>query len=151
MSSSRDPDDRGVRGMLERRRPLLAILIVLCLVFVASYTTRLGTLRRLQVEQAKLEERLEAAEIQARVLDDEQERKTSDAYVEQVAVEELGMTRDGDTVVTLLNAPEAGDAVAAGDAAPAVTEPEIAAGAATTPAAPPVWRQWVELFTAQGD
>ncbi|MEZ4559264.1 MAG: septum formation initiator family protein [Caldilineaceae bacterium] len=151
MSSSRDPDDRGVRGMLERRRPLLAILIVLCLVFVASYTTRLGTLRRLQVEQAKLEERLEAAEIQARVLDDEQERKTSDAYVEQVAVEELGMTRDGDTVVTLLNAPEAGDGVAAGDTAPAVTEPEVAAGAATTPAAPPVWRQWVELFTVQGD
>ena len=149
MSSSRDPDDHSVRGMLERRRPLLAILIVLCLIFVASYTTRLGTLRRLQVEQAKLEERLGAAEIQARVLEDEQERKTSDAYVEQVAVEELGMTRDGDTVVTLLNAPEAAGATVAGDSSAA--EPEVDAGTAATSKAQPVWRQWIDLFAAQGD
>ena len=149
MSSSRDPDDHSVRGMLERRRPLLAILIVLCLIFVASYTTRLGMLRRLQVEQAKLEERLGAAEIQARVLEDEQERKTSDAYVEQVAVEELGMTRDGDTVVTLLNAPEASGATVAGDSSAA--EPEVDAGAAATSKAQPVWRQWIDLFAAQGD
>lgn len=145
MSTPRDPDDRSFRAVLERRRPLLVVLIILCLLFVASYTTRVGTLRRLEAEQAKLEAQLHEAQVESQVLDEDLAYKTSDAFVEKSAVEEMGMVREDETVVTVLDAP-------------ATPAPEEEASALPTPAAPledetagtAVWRQWLELLTGRG-
>ena len=132
------PDD--LRDALAQRRPLIFILIALCILFMAGYTARLAELRTKENNLLQTEQRLEDAQIKRRALLQELTDVRSRAHVEEVAVEQLDMALPDDQVVFLLDPPEV-DAEAASDPAA-----EAARRSPRLPGGEPVWRQWVELF-----
>ena len=126
----------------DRRRPLIFLLIVLCLLFLASYTTRLGYLRGQQRLLAQAEQQAIDAQIHTQVLESELAYVQSDAYVAEQAIEKLGMALEDETVIKLVDGPgtaaEAAASALAPDDADVVTAPRAAGQ--------PIWQQWVDLF-----
>jgi cell division protein FtsB len=123
---------------VDRRRPLVFLLIVFCLLFLASYTTRLGYLRGQQRLLAQAEQQVIDAQIHTQVLESELDYVQSDAYVAEQAIEELGMALEDETVIKLVDGPETAPSSAA--------TPDRATVALQSAAGRPVWQQWVDLF-----
>jgi cell division protein FtsL len=116
------------------RQALLFVLIVLCLLFVVGYASRLTEQTRLQVAIARQEARIVQAQQKQARLQAELTHVQSDAYVEQVAREQLGMVQPGDQLVIRVAPPP--------EAVQPAPEPSVTAMSPM----PPPWQQWLELF-----
>jgi hypothetical protein len=123
------------------RRPILLLFLLLCVLFLISYTGRLGQLVGLRAEvAAKRAELADARDRQAALLD-EQRYSQTEQFTDDVVRGQFGMSQPGDELIVPLDeAPVAQIAPAQGmeDAAPARAGPA------------PVWRQWWELFDQDG-
>jgi len=121
-----------------RRQWILFVLIVLCALFVVGYAGRLAERTRFEQEILAGQARGAAAEERQAQLRAELEYTQSDAYVRQVAREELGLVLPGDALIIRVEATPVPTA-----AAPTVLAGAPAAADITTE---PVWQQWLELF-----
>ena len=134
-----------------QRRPLLFLMFALALVFVASYTSRLAEYRRLQTEKSSLHVQIVDAEARGRELIDDLDHVKSNEYVEEVAITELGMANDNVTVLTIIDEPIS----AAGLDSPAEVvvggEETEERGSTQVDRNAPGWRQWLSIFSSEGE
>lgn len=79
-----------------------ATIISLVIFFAVSYAGRQIERAQVQTEAALWAQRIEDARVQQAELADQLAHVKSDAYVDQVAREQLGMTQPGDSVVILV-------------------------------------------------
>ncbi|MCX6043885.1 MAG: septum formation initiator family protein [Chloroflexi bacterium] len=117
-------------------RLALVILIVLCLIFIVSYTARLAKRAQLGVESHQWEERIEQATQKRLVLEAERQYVDSDAYVQKEARDELGMAKAGDSIVIVIPSTPT----------PLIPSPEPQTETTTKVAGQANWQQWFELF-----
>ena len=130
--------DAGAPAIRRNLRPLLVVLILLCMLFVAGYIDRIRQREALEAEQVRWEERTAEAELRGLQLAKELAEIDSPAYLEKRARDDMGLTLPGEDVIVVLENRNA------------ATEAEAAA-AASPPAANelrtfPIWRQWADLF-----
>jgi cell division protein FtsB/cell division protein DivIC len=130
-----------------RSRVLLAILILSCLVFMVSYAGRLVEKWRVERDIALWQQRVDEAHQTQAALAEESQRVQSQDYVDEAARNELGLSKEGDAVVVIVEAtPTAAPAPVVEPAAATVAE---LASDARSPAAAeqsPAWQQWWALF-----
>jgi len=126
------------------RRPLILVLLVLSLLFVVSYTGRLGTLARTQGKIALKEQQIKDARQRQAALLDEQRYVEGAGYLDDVARGEMGMgQRSEDAVVVVKESgPEESLTGETQASAPAVNDDAQIVVA-------PIWRQWLALFVQQ--
>jgi len=141
-----------------QRKPLLFVLLVLVLLFVITYASRLTEYRQLLSQDASMQGQIDDAEARGRQLVKDLEYVKSRAYTEKMAITELGMGQKDDQVLTVIDAPalvevEQGQGAAidaaagtAGDAAVV-----LAQDGSATDAQSPVWRQWLSVFRPQSE
>ena len=130
-------------GTPEKRNPRLLIfmLIGLCILFVISYASRRIENSRVQAEVIAMDSDIAQSQRNQAELEAQLEFVESDAYVDQVARNELGLAKPGDSVIIVLPAIENPSAE---------QDVEDANSLATAPQAStdlPNWRQWLQLFT----
>ena len=134
-------------------RLALFVLIALCVLFVVGYANRLMTLSQLDEATHEMEAQIQAdndknLELQARLA-----YVKSPDYLDKIAREDLGMAKEGDTVVVVL----------AATPVPTFALPTVTPQANVVAPAPlgawqgeagadsdgkPLWQQWFELFAA---
>jgi hypothetical protein len=137
-----------------RRRPLLFVLLVLVLLFVITYAGRLNEYRRLLNQEISMQDQVDDAEARGRQLVKELDYVKSREYTEKVAITELGLAREGDQVLTVIDAQAAVEVEQALDAAADTVVDAagvIAQDLPATDAEPSVWRQWLSVFRSQGE
>ena len=100
-----------------RRRPLFIILLVLVLLFVITYASRLNEYRRLLGQEISMSDQIADAEARERQLAHDLDYVKSQEYTEKVAIEEMGLGRDHDQVLTIVDAQTPAKATQAQDAA----------------------------------
>lgn len=127
-----------------RSRVLLAILILSCLVFMVSYAGRLVEKWRVQRDIALWQQRLDEAQQAQAALVQESRRVLSQDYVDEAARNELGLSKEGDEVIVIVEATPT--ALPAPLASPAAVEMGAEAQSPIWPEQPPAWQQWWELF-----
>ena len=139
-----------------QRKPLLFVLLVLVLLFVITYASRLNEYRLLLSQDASMQGQVDDAEARGRQLVKELEYVKSRAYTEKMAITELGMGQKDDQVLTVIDAQapveveQGQDAVTdaatgtADDAAVVFTQDDPA-----TDGQSPVWQQWLSVFRSQ--
>ena len=141
-SHSRISDRSGTSD----RRPLYFLLIAICLLFVASYASRLARLQGVRNEIESTAQKIADATDRRARLEADLAYVSSNEYVEKVARDELDMALQGEQVITPVDVAGIEPAEAAesevgaveADTAPVVVEEEI-------------WRQWVGLFAVRGE
>ena len=141
-SHSRISDRSGASD----RRPLYFLLIAICLLFVASYASRLARLQGVRNEIESTAQKIADATDRRARLETDLAYVSSNEYVEKVARDELDMALQGEQVITPVDVAGIEPAEAAesevgaveADTAPVVVEEEI-------------WRQWVGLFAVRGE
>lgn len=136
-------------GSSKTRRPIfsrlgLLLLIVLCVVFVSSYTNRLARKAEIEKQIAEWELRIAEAELHQQELQAELDYVNSPAYIEDVARNHLDMAREGDTVIV----------VVPGTPTPEFQEdtgePDVENAESSGLAADePTWRQWFDLLLGE--
>ena len=110
-------------------RLLWTLVLSLFLLFVVSYAGRLAAKTYLEGALARQVVALEAAKQHQQVLQQQLAYVQSDAYIEEVARNELGMVQPGDELLVVVEAPSH-----------SVTEGEVAP---TTVLEPPFWQEWL--------
>jgi cell division protein FtsB len=149
MSYHRPPSQQpDLQDFRLSRRFLFLILIVLCVLFVVSYAGRLTERTRLYQEIRAMEARIELEEARTLVLAANLDYVDSEDYVDRVAREELGMGREGDRVMIIVDAPTPipADVASALLAEPASDRPIEAMSELVRYGDPPIWKQWLALF-----
>ena len=113
-------------------RPMLVVLIMLCLIFVISYAARLGERQRMEDEIIAQETAIANAIVRQAQLKAELERVSSPAYVDEVARTVFQLGKEGETTFKgVLLSNSSPDPVLN-------TQPQLYRD--------PVWRQWLELI-----
>jgi hypothetical protein len=126
------------------RRPLILMLLILSLLFVASYTGRLGSLAGIRGEIAQKEQQIADARQRQAALLDEQRYVDSKGYLDDVARGEMGMgQRDEAAVVVVKEHGLESNSVGTENST------TLAAGDETEVATIPIWQQWLTLFAQQ--
>jgi cell division protein FtsB len=141
-----DKDGSSVFGT---RRPLfsrigLLLLIALCVLFVSSYTSRLVRKAHVEQEITEWEQSIAAAEQRQLELEAELDYVNSSAYIEERAREELGMGREGDTVIIVVASTEVPEMPVA---MYETTVDKTSSGSASP--AEPTWRQWMMILVGE--
>lgn len=111
-------------------RILWTIAIALFLVFFLSYAGRLAARAALEAKIEQQMASLAAAKAHQQELQQELTYVRSDAYVEEVARNELGMVQPGDQLLIVVDAPS--------------TLAEEQALNAQAAQEPPFWQQWLD-------
>jgi cell division protein FtsB len=111
-------------------RILVALVLSFCLIFAITYTNRLARKSHLEVEIAQWEAKIEQSAEHRHALEAELAYVQSDAYIEQLAHDELGLAKEGEVIAVVIPATQQ----LAAPTAPAVST--------TSPM--PFWRQWLE-------
>ena len=111
-------------------RLLIAIVLSFCLIFAITYTNRLARKTRLEAEIAQWETKIAQSVEHRHALEAELAYVQSDAYVEQLAHDELGLVKEGEVIAVVVPADQQ-------PTAPIITT-------AQTPPATPFWRQWLD-------
>lgn len=150
MSTTPSPD--RTNSPSPNRRVIILVLLIFCLLFVASYTTRLVRRAQLSAEVQAIEARIAQAKDQQAVLQSELGALNSPERLEEIFRNELDMAKPDDEVIVVLEdgsslagSPDETGETAAGNAG-ALTE-ATAEGNLTIQPERPVWQQWVDLFT----
>jgi cell division protein FtsB len=131
--------------MYATRRPnlLLILLIVLCGLFVYSYTARLGEKSVIDAEIAAMQARIDQAKMQQQELLAERAALRDPAYLDTVARTVLDHAKPGDKVLTIVKVPDsAAESPAQADLAAPAPAPAVSATL-------PVWQQWVSFFAGE--
>jgi len=110
-------------------RILWTIVLALSLVFAISYAGRLASRAYLVATLERQAAALEAAKQHQQTLQQQLTYVQSDAYIEEVARNELGMVQPGDELLIVVDGPSN-----------AVAEDELDPAAALEP---PFWQQWL--------
>ena len=132
--------------MYATRRPnlLLFLLIVLCGLFVYSYTARLGEKGAIDAEIAAMQARIDQAKVQQQELLAEQAALRDPSYLDTVARDVLDHAKPGDKVLTMVKLPPAEAA-----AMPAQTVLAMSPVESALPVGVPIWQQWVSFFAGE--
>ena len=151
MSSQRRPPEERSLSARVRRRPLLVVLVALCLVFAASYTGRLAEYRRLQNEKAAVQAQIVKSQAKGRQLTADLAYVKSFEYIEKMAITELGMARKDEQVLTVIERAPASQSTAADTQRIDAENSSVddVTGEPLTNRGPSIWRQWVSVFTPQ--
>ena len=143
MSANHPRANPASRPPARGTRMVLIVFISLCLVFVASYTSRLLTKSSIESEIEQYQEKIDADKRKKLVLQAELDYVVTDDYVDEVARNELDLVKEGDTVVVVLDstptAPTPQPAVAL-DAEPQEVPPSSRQA--------PIWQQWFSVLAA---
>lgn len=112
-------------------RILWTIFLLVSLFFALSYGERLAT--KAQLERAIQDQIARVAEAKQRqqTLQQQVAYVRSDAYVEEVARNELGLVQAGDTLLVVVDSPQ-----------PMVAESEVTAPPPAT--VPSLWQEWLQ-------
>lgn len=110
-------------------RILWTIVLLLCLLFAISYGARLTAKAKLEAAIQQQLTRIDESKEHQVALQQQLTYVKSDAYVEEVARNQLGMIQDGDEVLIVVK----------GVNQPA---PQPVADPSTT-AQPPLWQEWL--------
>ena len=121
---------------------LFFVLICFCLLFIASYASRVIEKGRVQQEVTLWEERIVEAKRQQAALVQERAYIESEGYIAEVARDELNLTKAGDKVIVVL--PNSAPAAVETESIQPIVQTELAADYAS--AEMPIWRQWLSLF-----
>ena len=147
-----DRSERNSTAKHMQRRPLLFLMLALALVFVASYTSRLTEYRRLQTQRASLQAQIVDAEARGRELLADLSYVKSNEYVEEIAINELDMAKEGVTVLTIIDEPAQPeivlDASSEAEADRAVMEQAVQSTSDRNQSKAQGWRQWLSIFSA---
>ncbi len=130
--------------MRSSRRPrlILILLIALCGVFVYSYTSRLQEKTQVETQIAAMHAKIEQASNQQYKLLEELARVRAPDFLDHKARREFGLAMPGDIVLTVVQLDTStGTPVQPADVA--------AAEAVVDSPGPPVWQQWMTLFTTE--
>ncbi len=127
--------EQGPSGI--NRRPIIFLFLLLCVLFVISYTGRMGQLVVLNGEIGAQQLQLEETRQRQAALEDEYAYTQTEQYTDEVARSEFGMSQSGDDLIVPV-----GSAAAI---AAAASEAEAQRGDGSAP----TWQQWWQIF-AQG-
>ena len=114
-------------------RILWTIVLLLCLFFAISYGARLTAKANLEATITRQTARIAEAKQHQQALQQQLAYVRSDAYVEEVARNQLGMVQKGDEVLIVVK----GVSHAAG---------QTPASDAGTTANPPFWQEWLTYW-----
>lgn len=112
-------------------RILWTIVLSFCLLFAVSYGGRLATKAYLERTIAQQTARIAEAKQRQQTLQQQMAYVRSDAYVEEVARNELGLVQPGDELLVVVARPQ-----------PRVAENPVMAAPVTV--APPFWQAWLQ-------
>ncbi|MBV7337819.1 septum formation initiator family protein [Chloroflexi bacterium TSY] len=131
--------NRATEYELNKRNPrlFLFILIGLCILFSVSYAIRLVERMRVSGQVELWQHRIEDAMLRQASLNRYAQFMTSDSYVESVARDELGLAREGDSVVVLIPPPNQNT-----EMDHAYNESDVA----QSPLEISNWKLWMSLF-----
>jgi hypothetical protein len=125
--------EQGTSGI--NRRPIIFLFLLLCVLFVISYTGRMGQLVVLNGEvDAKLAQLEEAHQRQAG-LEEEYDYSLTEQYTDEVARKGFGMGQDKDALIVPVG-PTRAEVAAAAEEAAAERRDDVL----------PTWQQWWRLF-----
>lgn len=114
-------------------------MIALCGIFVYSYTSRLHEKTEIEARIVAKQAQIDAARHRQFQLLEQLKAVHQPDFLDQVAREEFGLSRAGETVITVIKPPTEA-------ATPFQTEVEVVAAAAENQVMP-VWQQWMTLFS----
>lgn len=116
-----------------KRNPRILWLIVLslCLFFAISYGARLTAMAHLEASIQQQSARIAAAKQQQQALQQQLAYVRSDAYVEEVARNQLGMVQAGDEVLIVVKG---------------VSQPAQQTVDPATANNPPLWQEWLSYL-----
>ncbi len=158
MNARNNPSPQSPRTRLSVSRLLVLALIGLCVLFVASYSSRSRQLEQEQGQIAYWENAVATEEQHGAELDAELQSVDSAEYIAQIAREYLGLSIPGDTVIIPVEAtptPLPASAISATVPIPAAATPTPATilDVRATPVPPaagePIWRQWLAVLAAE--
>ncbi|MBI4498026.1 MAG: septum formation initiator family protein [Chloroflexi bacterium] len=116
---------------------MLLVAVTLLLYFSVAIVGRMVQMYELRQEQARLEQELAALAARRQELERLKEEADSDAYLERVAREHLGLVKPGEIGVVVIPPPLAPEAPPAAQVAPApVTPPGARSRRAVRPERP---------------
>jgi cell division protein FtsB len=144
MAASNSPERGPVLPTTARdRRLFLAGLIVVCLLFFSSYSSRLARRAEVVAEMHQWEQKIAGAEQRKLVLEDKLAYYSSDEYADKVAREQLGLAKPGDQVIVVI------ETTPVPTSAPAEATENETQRAIDDSA--PLWQQWLSLFAQARD
>ncbi|MEZ4683603.1 MAG: septum formation initiator family protein [Caldilineaceae bacterium] len=111
-------------------RVLFTIVLALCLLFSATYASRLARKNQVDAEIARWEQKIEHSKERQYALENELRYIRSDAYIQKLAHDEFGMVQPGEQLVVVVPAEQM-------DATAAIVAPLPAPTMQTR------WRQWL--------
>jgi cell division protein FtsB len=116
------------------------VTVTISLTLLVGFAYKINSYEQIKQEAQRLQDKLERVEADNQALLARKAFVQTDAYVEQVAREELNFGRFGDTVVMVKNV--SAQKVEAG----LLSSPDAGESAVTTS---PPWQAWYELFFGQ--
>lgn len=168
--SATPPNELG--AALRNWRVLAIVFVCLAIVFIYGYIQRANAAAQLETEIGQMHKNIEAAHLRTAALEEELRYAASDAYLDRIAREELGLAKAGETALVVIDADTGPDGQAARTmdtaaqpatlTSPTATteEPDSRSGAQfragpempqngnlSTDAAP-LWQAWLDLFTS---
>lgn len=125
-------------------RVVIAALIVVCAIFVFSYSGRMVRKAQLDAETLRWEAQIVDAQQKQHVLTAQLAEVESDAYVDQMARDELGLAKENDVEIIVIE-PTLAPASATSNTP---VEGNRAGAANASRTSLPVWQQWMSLLAS---
>lgn len=125
-------------------RVVIAALILVCAIFVFSYSGRMVRKAELEAEAVRWEAQIAEAEQKQHVLAAELDEVESDAYVDQVARNELGLAKENDVEIIVIEPTLTPASVTSSTPA----DGNRAGAADASRGSMPVWQQWMSLLAS---
>ncbi len=158
MNARNNPSPQSSRTRLSGSRLLFLALIGLCILFVASYSSRSRQLEQVQGQIAYWENAVATEEQVGAELYAESQSVDTAEYVAQIARDYLGLSIPGDTVIIPVKAtstplPTSVLSVTAPIPSMATPTPASILDVQATPvpggSGEPIWRQWLAVLAAE--
>jgi hypothetical protein len=123
---------------------VIAALILVCAIFVFSYSGRMVRKAELEAEAVRWEALIADARQKQHVLTAERTQVESDAYVDKVARDELGLGKEDDVEIIVIEPTLTPASVTSNTPA----DGTYAGAADASRGSMPVWQQWMSLLAS---
>ena len=141
MTANLAPSQPASRRPTRGTRAVLIVFISLCLVFVASYSSRLLKKGSIEAEIRETQAKIDAGKQEKLVLQAELAYIATDDYIDEVARNELHWVKEGDTVVVVVDSTSV-----APTSQPAAELQPTEALSPPNSSETPIWQQWFSIL-----